>query len=327
MESLIFSVNAVSPIVIMVAVGYLIKRLGFLNEGVAKAINKIVFRLLLPCMLFLNVYNIQDTASIDLTYIFFALAATLLIFLAILPASKIASKDNRLRGAIIQASFRSNYALIGIPLATSLYGEEGGTIATLLSAFVIPVFNILAVLCLTVYGEGKEKPDGKKILCSIAKNPLILSILLGFLCLGIRAVFEHFHIGFRLSDIAPLYSVLNQFSKTATPLALLVLGAQFEFSVVTALKKQIIFGTVIRTVIVPAVALFSAYLMGCFGGAHFAAFVALFASPVAVSSVPMAQELGSDTRLAGQLVVWTTIVSAFTIFLFSFLLKAAGIFS
>ena len=76
----------------------------------------------------------------------------------------------------------------------------------------------------------------------------------------------------------------------------------------------------------PAVALTVAYLMGCFSGAHFAAFVALFATPVAVSSVPMTQEMGGDTTLVGQLVVWTTLISGFTIFMFSFILKSVGIF-
>lgn len=160
----------------------------------------------------------------------------------------------------------------------------------------------------------------------IVKNPLIVSILLGFVCLGIRAIFRRYSIDFRLSDVTPVYSVLTQLAKTATPMALLALGAQFEFSVVSALKKQIIFGTAVRTVVIPAIFLSVAYLMDCFNGAHFAAFVALFATPVAVASVPMAQEFHADTRLAGQLVVWTTLISAVSIFLFCFVLKSLGIF-
>ena len=153
-----------------------------------------------------------------------------------------------------------------------------------------------------------------------------MSILAGFVCLGIRAILAHLDVGFRLTDVTPLYSAMTQLSKASTPVALIALGAQFEFSAVKSLKKQIIFGTLARTVVVPALALSIAYLLGCFNGAHFAAFVALFATPVAVSSVPMTQEMNGDVTLAGQLVVWTTIISAFTIFIFSFILKEIGIF-
>ena len=166
----------------------------------------------------------------------------------------------------------------------------------------------------------------KKILVGIVKNPLIQAIALGGVVLGLRALFVRAGIHFRLTDVKPVYSVLEQLGRTATPMALLALGAQFEFSAVSSLKKQIIFGTLVRTAIVPAVALSIAYAMGCFSGAHFAAFVAVFGTPISISSVPMVQEMGSDTRLAGQLVVWTTVVSGFTIFLISFILKAVGVF-
>ena len=325
MDSFIFAINAVLPIVLMVAAGYAIKRFGIIDSSVAKSVNKIVFRLLLPCMLFLNVYSITDISSIDASYIIFGVVASLAVFLAAFVTSGFVEKERGRRGVIVQAAFRSNYALIGIPLATSLFGNEGSIIATVLSAFSIPLFNVLAVICLTVFGST-GKPDIKKILLGIVKNPLILSIFLGFVCLGIRGIFAHYEIAFRLSDVTPVYSAINQLSKASTPIALLALGAQFEFSAVAELKKQIIFGTAVRTVIVPALALAAAYFMGCFNGAHFAAFVALFASPVAVSTVPMTQEMNGDTTLAGQLVVWTTVVSSFTVFLFSFLLKSAGIF-
>lgn len=137
-----------------------------------------------------------------------------------------------------------------------------------------------------------------------------------------------FGIGFRLSDITPVMTVLEYMARLATPLALLCLGAQFEFSAVSELRKEIIFGTIMRTVISPVIGIGIAYMFfrESFSGAHFAAFIAVFATPIAVSSVPMTQEMDGDVILAGQLVVWTTLVSAFSVFLVSFLLKAAGIF-
>ena len=326
MNSFLFAINAVLPIILMVAIGYSAKRAGLINSAVAKAVNKIVFRLLLPCMLFLNVYKIDSVMSIDLGYVGFAVIATLLTFAVSIPLCLLVTKQNAQRGAILQATFRSNFALIGIPLATSLFGEEGGMIATLLSAFCIPLFNVLAVVSLTVFGND-QKINLKKMLLGILKNPLIQSIALGGICLLIRSAFETHDIAFRLTDLTPEYSVLEQFSRTATPIALLMLGAEFELSAVPSLKRQIAFGTAMRVLIVPAVALSVAYLIGGFRGAHFAAFVALFGSPVAVSSVPMAQEMGADSALAGQLVVWTTVTSTVTIFLFSFVLKAIGVFA
>ena len=326
MTSLIFALNAVLPIVSIAVIGYLCKRVGLISVSTAKEMNKIVFRLLLPCMLFLNVYKIDTLSGFDFGYVWFALVITLIIFLVGIPLCMLVTKNNGQRGPLLQAIFRSNYALIGIPLATSLYGEEGSIVATLLSAFSIPLYNVLAVICLSVFGDG-ERIDVKKILLGIVKNPLIRSIALGGVCLLVRAVLRENGIAWSLADIRPMYSVIEQLSKTATPVALLALGAEFELSAVPALKKQILFGTLMRVLAVPAVALLAAYLFGGFTGAHYAAFVALFATPVAVSSVPMAQEMGADSGLAGQLVVWTTVVSAFTIFFFSLLLKAVGILS
>lgn len=325
MSSFLFAVNAVAPIVLMVVIGYALKHMKLIGDGMATAMNKLVFRVFLPCMLFLNVYRIEEFARIDFTYIWYAMGIILLIFLLFIPLVMWLTKDNSQRGPMLQAVFRSNFALVGIPLATSLFNEEGGVIATLLSAFSIPLFNILAVICLTVFGNS-GRINVKKILLGIVKNPLIQSIALGGVCLAVRVLLKKQGIEFRLSDIKPIYSVIEQLSKVATPLALLVLGAQFELSAVPTLKKQIIFGVTTRILIVPVIGIGVAYLIGHFSGAHFAAFVALFSTPVAVSSVPMSQEMGADTRLAGQLVVWTTLFSAFSIFLFSFALKLLGIF-
>lgn len=328
MESLIFALEAVMPIVIMVAIGYFIKRIGFVKAELAKTVNKMVFRIFLPAMLFLNVYKIESLAEVELDYVLYALLATVAIFVFSIPVALLASDRGERRGALLQACFRSNYALIGIPLAQSLFGEAGVKVATLLSAASIPLLNILAVISLSIFGSAGEKPSIKKILLGIVKNPLIQSVLLGLAVLGIRSVLVRYGISFRLADIKPVYTALGYLSNLATPLALLMLGVQFEFSAVSEMKREIVTGTLMRTVVVPILGLGIAFLLfrSSFDGAKFAALVALFGTPVAVSSVPMAQEMGADTTLAGQLVVWTTLLSAFTVFIASFLLKSAGVF-
>jgi predicted permease len=240
----------------------------------------------------------------------------------------IAGKKDRV-GVLVQAIFRSGYSLIGIPLAGQLYGEEGAVAATILSAALIPCFNVLAVISLSALGENDGKRISvRKILLDIVKNPLILGIAAALVCIGIRSMFNHFDITFRLSDIGPLFAVLQYLADLAIPLALLVLGAQFEFSAVPELKKEIIVATFMRVLLAPLAGLGVALLLfPDFTGAHYAALTALFATPVAVSSVPMAQEMGADTQLAGQLVVWTTVLSGFTIFLIALILKSIGVFT
>ncbi len=327
MDSLIFAVNAVAPIVFIVAIGYALGRIGVVSESFAKTANKLVFHLFLPCLLFLNIYKIDSLKEIELGYMLYVFLALVIIFAVSIPLVVWLTPDHRRRGAMIQAIFRSNYALIGIPLTESLFGEAGIMTATLLSIAVVPTLNILAVLSLSIFREG-GKINIKKILLDIVKNPLIQSIFLGIAVLVVRAFFVSAGVSFRLSDIAPIYKVLTSLSGLATPMALLALGAQFKFSAVAQLKKEIIAGTVMRTAVVPILGIGIAYIFfrDTFSGAHFATFVAVFCTPTAVSSVPMTQEMDGDVILAGQYVVWTTLVSAATVFLASFFLRFVGIF-
>lgn len=328
MDAFLFALEAVTPIVLMVALGYFLKRVNFISADFAKVANRLVFRVFLPAMLFLNVYNISDLGSVELGYVVYVIVALLLIFAAAVPAVLAVSRRPGARGALLQAAFRSNYALIGIPLAQSLCGSAGVVAATLLMAMSIPLLNVLAVISLSVFNQDGSRPSAKKIVLEVLRNPLIQGIAAGLLALGVRAIFVQTGVQLRLSDMTPVFKVLEYLSSVATPLSLLVLGAQFEFSAVASLKREIVFGVVMRTAAVPLIGLGAAFLFfrEQFTGAHFASFIAMFATPVAVSSVPMAQEMNGDVTLAGQLVVWTTLLSAISVFLATFLLRLAGIF-
>lgn len=326
MADLLFVINAILPIILMIVVGYFLKRIKLLEEDMAKKLNTLVFRVFLPIMLFLNVYKIQSFSEIDFVFVWYAIGITVLLFLVGIPVMGLLFKDNRQRSVMLQGIFRANYALVGIPLAESLFGSEGSIMAALLSAFIVPIFNILAVICLTIYSAGNKKPSLSGVLKGIAKNPLIQGIFCGFIALGIRAIFVNIGIEFRLTDIAPLYKTLQNLSSIATPLSLLVLGARFELSAIPHLKKHIIIAVINRVVIVPLVGISLAIALDRFTGAQFASFVACFCTPVAVSSVPMSQEMGADADLMGQIVVWTTVFSAFSIFIASYVLRVLGIF-
>lgn len=327
-DSLVFAVNAITPIVAMMVIGYLLKRIGFVDEKFAKQANKLVFRVFLPVMLFSNVYKVESFADVSYGYILYAAVATIAIFVIAFPVAIAATPKNERRGVMVQAAFRSNYALIGIPLAGALFGEQGELVASLLSVVCVPLLNVLAVISLTVFNKDGKKPTIGGLFLGIIKNPLIQGVALGILAVILREALGAVNISADITAVTPLWKVMSYLSGLATPVALIALGAQFEFSALTEMKKEIITGVIMRTVIVPLSTLTLAYIFfgDVFSGAAFAALVAMFATPNAVSTVPMTQEMGGDAALAGQLVVWTTLISTFTIFISAFIFRFLGVF-
>jgi predicted permease len=222
--------------------------------------------------------------------------------------------------------YRSNYALIGLPLAELICGPDGLSAAALLSVVSVSLFNAFAVVSFSIFEEEDKRINFKKIFIDILKNPLIIAILAGLFCLLTRKLLGACDISFRLSQITPLFKAITYIANSATPVALLCLGAQFEFSAIRSMKKEIICGVLLRTVIVPTLALGIAYLFFDFTAGMFAAMIAAFATPVSVSSAPMAQEMGGDGELAGQLVLWSTAASSVTLFAFIYALRLLGAF-
>lgn len=325
-----YAINAVLPIIILIVLGYLLKRSGFIDDNFVKRGNKLVFRVGLPALLFYNVYNVSDLGSINWHTVWFSMGAVLLIFFIGLAIAALFIEDKKRKGVVLQCVFRSNYAIIGLPLAEALGGSEGVALVAVLSAFVVPIFNILAVVSLSIFtGEGGSI-NIKSILKKIVTNPLIISVVAGLAALFIRSLLPVGADGqpvFLISrDLKFVYKAIENVSKLATPLALIVLGGQFVFSAAGKMLKEIIIGTAWRTVLSPAVGIGLAILLTKlgvmnFGPAEFTVFVALFGTPVAVSSAVMAGEMGCDEQLAGQFVVWTCICSVFTIFAIVFVLR------
>lgn len=331
MSDFMFSLNAVLPIILVVALGYILKKFNFFTKDFLKNANKLVFKVLLPVMLFVNIYNVQGFQNLRLDICLYGALGIVALFLIGLIIVKIFVKEDKQKGVILQCVFRSNYAIIGIPLASMLFGEGALATASIVSAVSIPVFNILAVISLTIFIKDETlnvKSQIKKIIINIIKNPLILGVVAGLVALGIREIFILNDISFRLNnELNFVYTALTWLKNAATPLALLVLGGQFEFSAVKRLWKQIVVGTFMRIVFAPALLLTIAVIFfKDFDGACFASLIALFGSPVAVSSAIMATEMKNDEELAGQLVVWTTLLSSITLFITVFIFKSIGIF-
>lgn len=333
MEHLIFSLNAILPLVAMIAIGMVLRKVGVKDEFWNIA-NKLVFRLFLPVLLFYNVYNISDFSEINWSFVLYAVVAICVVFALAMALVPLFVKDNARRGVIVQALFRSNYAIIGVPLATSLYGTTGAAAASLLSAFIIPTFNVLSVVALSAFQpKGEKKNAFAKVLKGIVTNPLIIAVCSGVVVLLIRKLLQNASVDFRLFDfslcgvqVTLLGSIVKSLANVATPLALLVLGGRFSFAETKTNGKTVAIVTALRMVVLPVVAIACAYLIvPSLGGVHFAVYLSVFASPVAVASAVMAKEMDGDDVLAGQLVVWNTLVSAVTLFVFIATMSAIGL--
>lgn len=330
------AVNAVMPIILLILLGYFLKTAKFLSKDFLKTGNKLVFNVCLPCMLFINVYDIESFSSIKWDIVIYCIVMLLVIFVLGLGTAVVTSRVPERRGVILQCTFRSNFAIIGLSLAGALGGAEAMAVAAIVSAFTVPAFNILAVIALSMFlgGSGSGKPNTKSILINIAKNPLIISVALGLVCLGIRAVQQNVFgdVVFRLDTQLPfLYKTLDNLKAIASPFALLVLGGQFEFSAVRGLLREIVVSTVWRIVLAPLIGIGCAVilssttnLLSC-GVNEYPALIAMFGSPVAVSSAIMAGSMKNDEQLATQLVVWTSLCSIVTIFVTVCLLMWMGL--
>ena len=347
---LITSINAVVPIILLILLGYLLKRFKFLNDNFVKIGNKFVFRVCLPCMLFVNIYDGMNSFSdIRWDVVLYSVITICVIFGLGLVTAILTTKQKNRRGVILQCSFRSNFAIIGLALVGSLGGDEG--LASIISAFSIPVFNILAVIALSIFAEEEQPADNlameegaqsspgvkavkskhsvKNIFLNIVKNPLIIGVVLGLVFVGIREI-ERACCGevvFSFKEhLKFLYTCTANLKAVASPLALIILGGQFEFTAVKGMTKEIVVGTVWRVLLAPLIGIGVAFLLSTytdlftFGPEVYPTLVALFGTPVAVSSAIMAGEMKNDEQLATQLVVWTSLCSIVTIFVTVFLI-------
>lgn len=317
--------NAVAPIILIVLLGYFLRRKNFLSDNFLSVGNKLVFRVLLPTLLFINVYSIPGFSSIQWDIVLFCMCITLLLFGLGLVAAVVGTPVPQRRGVILQCCFRSNFALIGISLASTIGNEDAVALVSLLSAFTIPAFNTLAVIALTMFLPHADKKSSSigKVLSSVVKNPLIIGVVLGFVALLIRELQRSIcgEVVFTLSgDLPFLHSFLTSLKNCATPLGLLVMGGQFDFSATKAMRKEILIGSLTRLILAPVLGVGLGILLSSYtdllhlGQNDYPALVALCGTPTAVSSAIMAGEMDNDQQLAVQLVVWTSVGSVFTVF-------------
>lgn len=327
--------EAVLPIVLLILLGYFLRQKNFFSDTFIQMGNKLMFRIGLPTMLFVSVYGIKSLSEINWDICLYCVLATTTVFLLGCVTAVVTTPVPERRGVLVQCAFRSNYAIIGIPLAATLGGEAATAVAAVLAAALVPYLNILAVLALSIFrkDENGEKLNVKKIAGDVARNPLIAGVLAGLLVLLVRQwqINRFGTVVFSLErDLSVVYKVAKDLKAMTTPLALILLGGQFRFSAVRGLFKEIVVGTVWRTVLAPIVGVGGAVLLGHLGlfqcgAAEYPALIALYGSPVAVSSAIMAREMHNDEQLATQLLVWTSVASIVTIFAAVCLMMGMGL--
>ena len=330
----LFAFNAVIPLLLLLFLGYGLKRASFFNTEFLNLGNKLVFKLLLPMTIFHNIYEVEGLGSFNWSLVLFACVVVLLLCGLGLVASELFIHPREAKGVFVQCTFRSNFAIIGLPLAESLGGASAAAMAAVLSAFTIPLFNVLAVVILTVYAGGQKGHSTKKIVADIVKNPLIIAAVAGLVCLAIRNAMPVDALGqpvFTIENNLPwLFKCVRWLHQSSGPLALIIMGGLLNFNAISGKLKNIVYGTLFRVVLAPVVGLSLTYLccklgwISC-GAGEYGSLIALFGSPVAVSSAIMATSIGGDDELARQYVVWTSVASMASLFLITALLRGVGI--
>ena len=305
-----FSLGATLPVFAVMALGFLLRRRGFLTEGFCKSGNKLVFRLCLPAMLLRQIAAMRAEHLLDLRFLVYATGVSLLSALVFWVLARLLLKDRTMTGAFVQGSFRGNTALLGTVLLQSICGSQAYAPLIILAA--VPVYNVLSVIILSLEAGGGGHLDKKSLLNAlkgVARNPIIWGVLLG--------------LPFALSGTAipPMADkALSMLGNLASPLSLLVIGGTFRWDAALKKRNPTLAASFLKLVALPALALPPAILMG-FRGEGLIALLVMCGTPAAVSSYIMAENMGNDGVLANGIVAVTTLFCSVTMTGWIFLLR------
>ena len=313
MSNLLFSLNIVLPIFLLILMGFLLKNRGLLTPEFRSKATTLVFYYSLPATLFLDVSSSDIRSAFHARFVLYAVISSLLVFGLAWFLSLRFLKDRSQISATVHGSFRGNFAYVGLAVCHSLVSSENLTAAVMVITFVIPLYNVLAILVLSYYDPSGKKPSGKEILLSLIKNPLILAILLGIpfslFRIGIPTVFE---------------KTLSYLGQLATPLALLLIGANLMPETFTKKPRGIFLATCIKIVAAPLLFTLLALPFG-FSPEELATLFTLHAVPSAVNSYIMTERMGGDAELGAGIVMATSLFSVITLTIGIFLLKTFGL--
>ena len=311
-ESFMVALNAVAPFIILLSVGFLAVRAKITDRAFMNRLNALNFRLFFPFLMYNNIYSAKpENIPTPALMIFGPVSVILLIGILVLIVPR-NIKENPRRGTIIQAVFRSNFIIYGIPLTTYVFGTDRSSVCGIMVMIMVTLFNVSAVVVLEIFRDG-GKVRLKPLLLGLLKNPLLQGCAAGLLFFLLRIRLPDF-IAVPVSSLATL----------ATTLAMIVLGASLVFEELHKNRKVITAVVLVRLILLPLITVPLGWLIGLRGVELFLILM-IFGTPVATASYPMAQNMGGDGQLAGQLVFVSTVVSLGTIFLFIYAMSRLGL--
>ena len=313
MENLIFSLNATIPIFLMMLLGMLFRKLGWMDEVFAAKMNKFVFLVPLPVLLFEQLATVDFSEVWDIKFILFCFVVTA-ISITISTLISLLWKDRSVKGEFIQATYRSSAALLGIAFIQNIYGTVG--MAPLMIIGSVPLYNIMAVVVLSVFKPGNNSFDKalvKKTLKGIATNPIIIGIVAGFVWSALK-----------LSMPSILHKTVSSIGATATPMGLMSMGATFEMKKATSKMKPTLVAVFMKLIGFCAVFLPVAAVLG-FRNEELIAILVMLGSATTVSSFVMARNMGHEGTLSSGVIMMTTLLSAFTLTMWLDVLRSFGL--
>ena len=314
MENFIYSINVTMPIFLVMVIGYILKQIGMLNDNFVTVANKFNFKVTLPFMLFKDIAGVDIKAVFDIKYVLFCAIVSTICFWGVWGTAKLLVRDKTIRGAFVQSSFRGSAAVMGLAFIQNIYGSSA--MGPLMIVSAVPLYNIFSVIVLTFEANDSTGIDKKAKIrqagINICKNPIILSILAG-LIVGLLGIQFPTLVNKMVSNVAQM----------ATPLALITIGAGFEGRKALAKIAPTMAASTIKLVLQPLVFLPVAAWMG-FSGEKMIAILIMLASPTTPSCYIMAKSMNNDEVLTASVIVTTTLMAAFTLTGWIFLLKTLG---
>lgn len=313
MENLIFSLNATIPIFLMMLLGMLFRKLGWMDEVFAAKMNKFVFLVPLPVLLFEQLAPVDFSEVWDIKFILFCFVVTA-ISITISTLISLLWKDRSIKGEFIQATYRSSAALLGIAFIQNIYGTAG--MAPLMIIGSVPLYNIMAVVVLSVFKPGNNSFDKalvKKTLKGIATNPIIIGIVAGFVWSALK-----------LPMPSILHKTVSSIGATATPMGLMSMGATFEMKKATSKMKPTLVAVFMKLVGFCAIFLPVAAMLG-FRNEQLIAILVMLGSATTVSCFVMARNMGHEGTLSSGVIMMTTLLSAFTLTMWLDVLRSFGL--
>ena len=314
MSNFLFSINVTIPIFLVMVIGYFLRRIGMLNENFVTVANKFNFKVTLPFMLFKDIAGVDIKAVFDIKYVLFCAIVSTICFWVVWGTAKLLVRDKTIRGAFVQSSFRGSAAVMGLAFIQNIYGSSA--MGPLMIVSAVPLYNIFSVIVLTFEANDSTGIDKKAKIrqagINICKNPIILSILAG-LIVGLLEIQFPTLVNKTVSNVAQM----------ATPLALITIGAGFEGRKALAKIAPTMAASMIKLVLQPLVFLPVAAWMG-FSGEKMIAILIMLASPTTPSCYIMAKSMNNDEVLTASVIVTTTLMAAFTLTGWIFLLKTLG---